>query len=122
MRIYLASRWMNQQTLRIIGNHLERLGHTITSQWLDEPLGFELEKAAVRDLADIDRAAALVLWPDEDETHHAKGAYAEFGYALGHGKAVYVIAPETSTCIFMKLPHIKTFPTWDDFYSYIGGP
>lgn len=120
MKIYLASRWSNQGPLKIQRARLQSLGAEVTSGWLDE-VGDAPEIAAQRDIDDIDRADTLLLWPDLSFPVKSLygGMFVEFGYALAKGKQVWVVEPQTSPCIFIQLPQVVQFKTWDDLYAAV---
>lgn len=106
MKIYVAARFKFQDYGRAVRTALESLGHVVTSTWLDE-VGDPAPIAAARDLQDIDRSDALVLLSAElDEPPTRGGAWTEFGYALGQGKAVYLYGPLPKN-IFAQAPGVK---------------
>jgi nucleoside 2-deoxyribosyltransferase len=120
MKIYLASRYINKDTLRFVRNELHSMGHEVTSRWLDCENSDRIEQA-IMDLEDIDRADALVLWPDnvpQPERPYG-GMYVEFGYALAKNKKLFLVYPESTTSIFVELPEVSDFTNWSDFYSFM---
>jgi hypothetical protein len=102
-KIYLASSWSNRYFLRQVRDILTTAGHHITSRWIDVgEADYPPEIGAERDLIDLDAADTLVFWPD-NLTTRTSGKFVEFGYAIAKHHAIYVVHPESSTCIFNKL-------------------
>jgi hypothetical protein len=102
-RIYLASSWDNRWLLRRVRDELATLGHTVTSRWIDVgEVDYPPDIGADRDIADIDNSDTLVFWPD-NLIERTSGKFVEYGYAIGKGLDIYVVYPESSTCIFNKL-------------------
>jgi hypothetical protein len=102
-KIYLASSWSNRYFLRNVRDILTTAGHRITSRWIDVgEVDYPPEIGAQRDLIDLDAADTLVFWPD-NLTERTSGKFVEFGYAIAKHHVIYVVHPESSTCIFNKL-------------------
>jgi nucleoside 2-deoxyribosyltransferase len=117
LNIYLASSFKNQAFLREIRTKIEAMGHKVTSTWLDEHDEDKVE-CAVKDIHDIDRGDTLIVWPD-NLVEKTAGKFVELGYALGTRKAVFMVAPETTTCIFKHLPQIHHVSTWQDMLGIL---
>jgi hypothetical protein len=101
--IYLASRWDNRWLLRPVRDKLVSLGHVVTSRWIDVgEVDYPPDLGAERDIVDLNDADTMVFWPD-NLVERTSGKFVEFGYAIAKGYAIYVVHPESSTCIFNKL-------------------
>jgi hypothetical protein len=122
--IYIASSWKNRYDLRPIRDRIESMGHKVIARWIDvdvEDYGPEI--GAQRDLDDLSLCDTLVFWPD-NSTHKTSGKYVEFGFALGLGHEIFLVEPESCTCIFTKLtwPWITRIPKFDDLYEALDKP
>jgi nucleoside 2-deoxyribosyltransferase len=106
VKIYLAGSSQEQQRLRSYATLLRGAGHEITSGWLQveniqdvlaSHLGPEqVTEEAVRDLADIYRADAVLMVVPYDRTNllcHSGGRQVEVGYALAQAKPVIIVGP-----------------------------
>jgi hypothetical protein len=120
MHFYLAARYSRRFELRRYRKQLARLGHTVTSRWLD---GKSDEDAATahRDLQDVERADALILFCEKPRCPTRGGRFIETGYALGLGKAVTAIGVDIEN-IFLYLPDIMRFDTWTDCLAVLSQP
>ena len=118
--IYLASTWENRYELRPVRDELERRGHVVTSTWIDVgAVDYPREIGAKRDYDDlVIRACTLVLWPD-DLRKKTTGKYVEFGMAIGAGLEIFIVQPETSSCIFVSLqkPWIHRVASFEELYT-----
>lgn len=117
MKIYLASRWKQRLALHPIREEITRLGHVVTSGWLDE-INDPPEWAALRDLHDVDRADLLILWHELALPIQSLygGMFVEVGFALGKHKDIWIVEQTEPVCIFTKLQEIKHFRTWEAVY------
>ena len=119
MKIYLAGRFVNKELLKAKRSDLEKLGHFITSRWLDgQP--YSKQDNALMDLEDIDKADAIVLYADtvpQPERPYG-GMFVEFGYGFAKKKKIFVVHPELTRCIFIHLPEVIHLPTWEALYEY----
>jgi hypothetical protein len=94
---YLAARYSRHPEMRDIRDTLVARGHTVTSRWIDQHGGDQLESAvhadlnnnpddyrqfAEKDLADIRAADWLVSFTSADGGGKG-GRHVEFGYGLG---------------------------------------
>jgi hypothetical protein len=90
MKFYLASRFEHQPFLCQVRTLLKKMGHEVTSRWLDVPADFIKCEATLKqageyadnDLRDID-AANIVLFDLTCPTEGMRGGcHVEFGYSL----------------------------------------
>lgn len=100
MKIYLAARVGRQAELKSYRDTLERIGHKVTSTWLDEDLTVEQDRTAearlevcLRDLIDLGNADCLISFTEDPNTSLGKrgGRHVEFGIALQAGKKLIVV-------------------------------
>ncbi len=104
MKIYLAARYSRRDELRVVREELTRLGHTVTSRWLDT--GWELaergdstaappeyrEQFAAIDAEDVYDADAMVNFTEPPGPNPGRGGrHVEFGMAYAWGKRMVVI-------------------------------
>jgi nucleoside 2-deoxyribosyltransferase len=127
--IYLASRYSRRDQLRDLAAELRRMGHEITSRWLEEssrpdcgtlPDGRsriappeERSAFAAQDIEDV-RAAELVVSITEPEDAKASrgGRHVEFGAAFAWGKRLVVIGYREN--VFHHLPGVEFHASqWD---------
>lgn len=121
---YLAARYSRHPEMRAIRTELVAMGHTVTSRWIDQHGGDQLESAATavlssdprsvakygeHDLEDIASASALISFTSDDGGGKG-GRHVEHGYALGLRKQVIVVGPREN--IFHTLPRLWHFPNW----------
>src|SRR5580704_6635369 len=110
---YLAGAFHRREEFRCYAADLIAAGHTVTSTWLAEESEVEAHAAAnaVRDLADLDRADAIVCFTTPARATRSRGGrHTEFGYALAKGKAVILVGPREN--IFYSLPGVSVFDDW----------
>ena len=114
MKIYLAAPYAARNSMRGITGMLEAEGHDVTSQWIwatheihtgvvdaaPEHADEYLRVQTADDLADIDRAEAVILFTSgwviancslEKSQTTSGGRHIETGYALAKGKRVIVL-------------------------------
>lgn len=104
--IYIAAPFQMRTVAQALQMRLEAEGFDVTSQWLridDMP---DTDEAARLDLADIDRADALLLLNPEDwRTSGTGGRHAEFGYAHAKGKELIVFGVRSN--VFHHLSSVR---------------
>lgn len=121
---YLAARFSRYDEMQGVRDVLRGLGHTVTSRWIDQHGGDQLESAAqavlnsdpasvahfgLHDLEDIDAADVVVSFTSTDGGGKG-GRHVEFGYALGAGKPVVIVGPREN--IFHTLPQVEHHADW----------
>lgn len=121
MNLYIASRFGNYERVRAFIDAAEAVGHRVTHDWTrtqefgpdGHPTGgdgsqLSREEQGDHAMADLNAAAdadVLVLLPVSD----MGGAYIEIGYALAHGRQVW-IAGDCRFTIFWGLPLVTVLP------------
>lgn len=124
---YLAARYSRYPEMQGVRDVLTALGHTVTSRWIDQHGGDQLESATqavlnsdprsvqhfgVHDLDDIRAADVLVSFTSPDGGGKG-GRHVEHGYALGLGMPVIIVGPREN--IFHTLSGITCYPDWAHF-------
>jgi len=139
MNVYLASRYSRRLELCGYRDQLQRMGHTVTSRWLNgshqisrdgvpinddgealiESTRLTPEAAALReqfaldDLEDIERADVLIAFSELPRSTASRGGrHVEFGYALAINRIIWVVG--TPENLFHYLPHVSVFLTFSD--------
>lgn len=110
-RIYLASRFGNAALMQMLRDELVRLGHEVTSSWIDcgvtpeddarrdvDPDPSERASWAHADIDDLKRADTLVLI---DPSGRRGGCYVEQGYAMALGHDVFVVGKRTNVFTYL---------------------
>jgi nucleoside 2-deoxyribosyltransferase len=123
MKVYLAAGFSRKNEIAEKSQELENLGIVVTSTWpwedaapdskLSDCTENELQKLARKDLNEILRSDALILFTQSPEESFVRGGrMVETGFALGTGKNVLVCGPKEN--IFFYLPEIRQFNTWEE--------
>ena len=127
MKIYLASRFSRQLEMRERAKLLIRLGHTITSRWIDgkhsfdpdpggvnprlESMPIEAEPWAQEDWDDIEESDTMICFSERmSNTWGRGGRHVELGIALKAGKRIIVCGPREN--VFHTLPQIEHYWTF----------
>jgi len=127
MRIYVAASYSRIVKARELATQLVDAGHEITSTWLSEthPPNVQLVDLdpcdlavhATLDLADIDRADAIVLLAEPPTAQPPRGSrHVEFGYAIAKGLQLWVIGDEPEN-LFHYLPYVHLVETVQEIPS-----
>jgi hypothetical protein len=129
MRCYLAAAWSRREEISLIADRLRAVGVEITSNWLTEETALQtgakekfLRDRAYIDLADVDRADALVRFTDPEAfvTHTgvpprrllSAARMVEMGYALAKGKTVYVVGGKQNVFDYLgSVVHVQDTDT-----------
>lgn len=127
MRVYLASQYARREELKSYADQLQSIGIDSTARWLNENADLNgkmsnhtlLENAEIaqRDIEDVDKAEAVLLFTNGSETKIVRGAHHfELGYAYGRGKKVFTVGPRDN--VFHYLPCVVNFPTWAEAFAH----
>ena len=118
MRIYLAARNYRLDELRGYADDLRRMGHQVTSRWLqgrhqapgslDHP---QWPGIAQEDVDDLAAADALISFT-EPGRGGGGGRHVEFGLGLAWGKRMLLVGAAEN--LFHTLPSVEAYPTWED--------
>lgn len=112
MRIYLASNWQSKKRMRDLAVQVRLLGHTVQSDWLEDPTTDYLVDSpmdAWQDLAQIWLAELLIV--DTAEASVTGGREVELGYAMGLETPTWVVGPKRNIFHGIATRH---FDTWTD--------
>jgi nucleoside 2-deoxyribosyltransferase len=102
MKIYLAARYSRRDQMRELAAELRRMGHTVTSRWLETewanrpdqssaaPPEYRAKYACI-DLDDVCAAEMVVNFTEAPGDGSRGGRHVEYGYALALGKRIVVI-------------------------------
>ena len=125
MTIYIASRFRNREAVKALAARLHELGIETTQTWPEIDFGVgngdgyvpdAEQKAAIRDLAEMDLADALIVYTFDCEQTPG-GLHFEAGYAFGKGIPVVVIGPRVN--VFYHHPAVARFETVDEYLYWL---
>ena len=118
MRIYISASWVAQKRLRPHRDELWKMGHIVTSTWLDEteqPAGMPTpafkKKLGIKDITEITDADLLIN--DLLEPSTSGGRDVEYGVALGRHQRCQTWIVGTPVSPFHFLAD-SVFTTWDE--------
>lgn len=126
MKIYLCSSFLRQQEMREFAAELGKLGHTVTSTWLDQKPSVpddgksvlttpeESRNIANMDWADLMAADTLVTFTESADVvgRGRGGRHVEAGLAFMAGKRIIVVGYLEN--VFHYLPVVEFFESkWD---------
>lgn len=115
MRVYVAAKFEDQALVLETYRRLREAGHVITCDWTALPTGDRHWGAnAVRDLAGVLDADAIILYPHD----RGKGLYVELGAALATYKRVVAItANPADESLFLYHPLVRMVGSLDEALS-----
>lgn len=141
MKIYLASRYSRRLELCGYRSELEKLGHRVTSRWLDgnhqisdtgwpiddngknvvesslaagEKATAMVERFCREDIDDVVKSQLLIHFTEEPRKFATRGGrWVEMGIAIALRKAVCVIGPNEN--IFCYHQAVACFMDWETF-------
>jgi hypothetical protein len=120
--VYLAARYSRFPGMQVVRSDLERIGHRVTSRWIEgghllskegSSQAHEQERArfAQEDYADLTRADWVISFTEQPrKTNTRGGRHVEHGIALALCKRVLVVGYREN--VFHCLPHVEFFQTW----------
>lgn len=112
-RVYVAAPYEMRDEAIKIKRVLENLEYEVTSRWLTQ-LDEEGDAGARMDLADVERADALLLLnPEEFRRIGTGGRHCEFMYAWTLGKKIVVLGVRSN--IFHHLSNVRVIDKLEDF-------
>lgn len=128
MKFYLAARYSRRAELAGYAAELRKLGHEVTSRWLDgshevDDDGLSVEapmlqrrRFANEDWADLQAADAVVCFTEPPRSTASRGGrHVEFGAALAWDKSVHVIGHREN--VFCCLGAVAFWETWSEFLA-----
>ncbi len=126
--IYLASSYVNKLHMREIRDKLDKMGHSVVSEWLKEDhspnaqigdfTDLDLSDMSDRDIENIREADILVHFSSDNDRG---GAIAEFGISLGmrlEGRDMQTILVGGRRNIFDYNYLVDHFPTEEEFLEW----
>lgn len=146
MRIYLAARYSRREELCVYRSVLEKMGHVVTSRWLNgahqisdrgTPIGDQGEKMvegddgnnsdeaarmrdrfAREDFADCMSCDLLIAFTEPPRSSASRGGrHVELGIALGTMKRVFVVGHREN--IFCWMEDVRFFERFNDLIDAI---
>jgi hypothetical protein len=122
VKIYLAHNFAARESLRLnVIPVLEKAGHEVTSTWITDDSHLHEHsgmQSAVIDLADIERAGAIVFFSEQYGLLPGRGKFVELGYAIRAGKIVIIVG-ENDGCVFYTLPTIRWAKDVEGVLKYV---
>jgi hypothetical protein len=129
MKIYVAGKWADKDTLRDKMTELESLGHCITHDWTSYESDFSNTK---QDMADKDAQgvmdAEVVVCVMTDPSYAYRGSCSELGLAIASARnkeLIAVVCPVQGmkapcmTNVFVHHPMVDRFVSWTDFLQHL---
>lgn len=127
MKIYLAASFARQAEMREKRAALEKIGHSVTSRWIDESTvddGIAAAKNnatncyhALNDIADIRDADCMIAFTESPASKYSRGGrHVETGVFIGlmlteaFDRRLFVVGPTEN--IFHALPQVEHFHFW----------
>lgn len=107
---YLAARFSKRFEMQSHRADLKKIGHDVSSRWIDTAPGKEDAACAVDDLDDIDIADGLIWFTEKPRTPTRGGRMFEAGYALASNKNVIICGPMEN--VFCHLENIPVCADW----------
>jgi hypothetical protein len=126
MKVYLAARYSRIAEMRTYRAQLERVGHVVTSRWVDgkheaenrEAHSVQLAGFAQEDCDDVKAADCVISFTEAPRGGHSRGGrHVEHGMALAWNKRVVVIGHREN--VFHSMPQVEFFETWRDAYCHL---
>ena len=123
MKIYLCGRYSRREQLCSVCEELQRLGHVVTSRWLDTEWASRpdqssaappeyREKYAVIDMDDVRAADAIVCFTEAPGDGSRGGRHVEYGMAIAWNKRLIIVGPLEN--LFYHLPNVECHANqWD---------
>jgi hypothetical protein len=110
---YFAARFSRRFELQGYRAELQRLGHEVTSRWIDSNGEDEGEECAVRDVQDVELADGIIAFLEAPRTPTRGGRHVEFGIAAAQGKRLIAVGAEREN-VFYHLPEVEMFRNWQE--------
>jgi hypothetical protein len=123
VKIYLAARYGRRDQMRELAVELRRLGHTVTTHWLETewanrpdqssaaPPEYR-EKYALINAEDVKDADCVINFTEAPGDGSRGGRHVEFGMAYAWGKRLIVVGFYEN--LFHHLPGVEFFATAED--------
>jgi len=116
MKIYLAGKWEEHELIKTYADRLRAVGHTITLPWFEMHLGSTpFPQAAREDVQGVLDADACVFIFERELAY--AGALVELGIAIGTNKAILIVGPAMTRCVFTSI--IERVDTFDKVNEWL---
>ncbi len=128
MKIYLAARYSRRDQLRELATELRRMGHTITSRWLETkwvnrpndsstaPPEYREQYAQI-DMEDVKAADMVINFTEAPGDGSRGGRHVEYGLAVAWGKGLVVVGHREN--LFHHLPNVVFFDNQQDMLRWL---
>ncbi len=123
MRLYIASKWEEHETIRNLMTVLESLGHVITCDWTNHEypkinINQQLKGYAIMDIEGVRDADVIIVYAI-NPTYTYRGAIGEMTAAIALGKLVCLIGHGIDECIFVNHPLVRRFNSMIEIIKYL---
>lgn len=129
-RIYIAARFSRRPEANALAQHLQSLGHLITSRWVRpdddhvlptvisaQAADSERRRFAMEDCDDVRAADWTISLMEEPRSNTRGGRHIEFGMAVALGHRLTIIGPRET--VFHHLDQVEHFETTEAFLAAI---
>lgn len=127
MKVYLAHNYAAKDwLLHEVIPQFEGMGIEVTSRWIRvsqhiDPYSPQVQiDEAEKDVQDVLRADALVLFTDQFGDRPGRGKYVELGMAIVARKKIILVGKEHKNTVFYYLPTIQHCATIDEVLKVMG--
>lgn len=103
MNFYVATKWEDRDSAKVLMDALVKRGHHITYDWTVQ--GQESAQQAIADLQGVLSADYLVVLAEHNRSY--RGVYVELGFALAAGKPVLLVGDGLDECLFTRHPLVS---------------
>ena len=123
MKVYVASKYQERETIRELYDILRSHGHEITVDWTNHdvfPDDAEEEKLgefACDDVRGVQECDSMIIYMVNE--HQYKGAWVEMGVALALNKPVFVLGNAGDSCIFMNHSLVRKYICFVKLLEYL---
>ena len=110
MKVYLAHNYAAKEWLRGVKERFVKCGIEVTSRWIEQaqdidPYHPDVQiDEAQKDVQDVLRADALILFTDNFGDRPGRGKYVELGMAIASRKKIILCGKEHKNTVFYFLP------------------
>lgn len=131
MKIYIAARFSKRHEANQLANHLQDLGHEITSRWVlpgsdhvvptgmsEQAADSERQRFALEDLEDVISADCCISLMEEPRGNGRGGRHIEFGIAVALHHRLMIVGPRET--VFHHLPWVERFVSCDQLIEALG--
>lgn len=107
MKVYVAGKWKEVNSVREVMVMLKGMGHEVTCDWTGHVSPLKSKQYALEDMEGVRNCDVLLaLMPDP--TTFYKGAWIEVGMALAFNKLVMIVGKEVNS-VFLGHPMVGVY-------------